>query len=66
MSSIAGIIMQTFSFNDDGNFNYNQVVPLDELYKFFSDTKQTRFKIIPFKVVLNESIIDSLIEIYIP
>jgi len=60
------IIMQTFSFTDNGNFNFNQKVNPDDFIKSFSNSQNNRFKLIPFRLVFTGTKIDSLFEIYIP
>lgn len=60
------LIMQTFAFNDDGNFKFNQKVNLTDFMKVFTDSKNIRYKMIPFRIVSTGTRIDSLFEIYIP
>jgi hypothetical protein len=60
------LIMQTFSFSNDGNFKFNQKVNLTDFMKVFTDSEKSRFKIIPFRIVSTGTKIDSLFEIYIP
>lgn len=60
------IIMQTFSFAEDGNFNFNEVVKLTDFVKVFDDAPINRFKSLPFRLVSTGTKIDSLFEIYIP
>ncbi len=62
----AEVIMQTFSFNNEGNFNFNQKVKLDELVEGFAKPDAERLKFSPFKISLNGNEILSLKEIYIP
>lgn len=66
MDSNSVLIMQTFSFSDDGNFNFNQKVKLTDFMNVFTDSTNNRYKIIPFRIVSTGTKIDSLIEIYIP
>jgi hypothetical protein len=65
-SDNAKIIMQTLSFNSDGNFNFNQTIGANELLKYFSKPESERLKFSPFKVVISNNKIISLEEIYIP
>jgi hypothetical protein len=60
------LIMQTFTFNDDGNFKFNQRVNLTDFMNVFTDSENSRFKMIPFRIVSTGTKIDSLIEIYVP
>jgi hypothetical protein len=60
------IIMQTFSFADDGNFNFNQSVKITDFIESFDGTPIIRIKSLPFKLVSTGTKVDSLIEIYIP
>lgn len=66
IESNVSVIMQTFSFNDDGNFNFNQKVNISELADTFKKAPIVRFKQIPFRVVSTGTKVDSLFEIYIP
>jgi hypothetical protein len=66
LHSNAGILMQTFSYSNEGNFEFNQALTLEELYKSYNDPQFLRLKSVPFKVVISGSKIDSLFEIYIP
>lgn len=60
------IVMQTFSFNNEGSFNFNQSIKLSELLQRIATSKNNQFKFSPFKVVLENNSIISLAEIYIP
>lgn len=60
------ILMQTFSFTGSGNFNFNEKVKPADFIKSFSNSQNSRFKLIPFKLVYTGTKIDSLFEIYIP
>ena len=62
----AKIIMQTFSFNNDGNFNFNQPVPLKILEGAIQKTGNKIFLLSPFKIKLESNKIVALTEIYIP
>ena len=60
------IVLQTFSFNDDGNFNFNQSVEINEVVKALREKKDNVFLHSPFRIkIANNKIID-LTEIYIP
>ena len=60
------LIMQTFSFSNDGNFKFNEKVKLTDFVNVFTDSVNNRFKMIPFRIVSTGIKIDSLFEIYIP
>jgi hypothetical protein len=60
------LIMQTFSFSNDGNFKFNEKVKLTDFVNVFTDSVNNRFKMIPFRIVSTGTKIDSLFEIYIP
>ncbi len=60
------IIMQTFSYSKEGNFNFNQAVTLDEFVQKCNTTEPKPFMFSPYKIVLNKSNIITLTEIYIP
>lgn len=66
LDSLSAIIMQTFSFNDEGNFNFNQKVKIAELVEAYKEKQMDKFNNIPFRIVSTGTIVDSLIEIYIP
>ena len=60
------IIMQTFSHNKEGNFNFNQIITLNELTDYFQKPEHERVMFSPFKITLVDSKVSSLREIYIP
>ena len=60
------IVMQTFSFDEEGNFNFNEIVKTSELIEAFEDSPIVRLKQLPFRIVTTGTKIDSLFEIYIP
>jgi hypothetical protein len=66
MDSNSVLILQTFSFNDDGNFKFNQKVNITDFVKVFTYSKNSRYKMLPFRIVTTGTRIDSLFEIYIP
>jgi len=66
IESNVSVIMQTFSFNDEGNFNFNQKVNISDLVNAFKETEVVRFKHLPFRIVSTGTKVDSLFEIYIP
>ena len=66
LPSNAGIMMQTFSYDHEGNFTFNQALTIEELYKSYNEPHFNRLKSVPFRVVINGAKIDSLLEIYIP
>lgn len=65
-SKTPAIVMQTLSYNAEGNFNFNQSIGLNELVEYFNKPESERLKFSPFKIKLNEKKIVSLEEIYIP
>ena len=60
------IILQTFSFNDDGNFNFNQSVKINEVVKALREKKDNIFPHSPFRIKIANNKIIALTEIYIP
>ena len=62
----AKIIMQTFSHNQEGNFNFNQIITINELEEFFQKSEHERLKFSPFRIALLDHKVSSLTEIYIP
>ena len=62
----AKIILQTFSFDKDGNFNFNQLVKLTELEDALKNKNKNLFLNSPFKVKIENNKIIALTEIYIP
>lgn len=60
------ITLQTFSFNENGNFNFNQQVPLETLKEVLQKKGDKIFLHSPFKIKLENNKIISLTEIYIP
>lgn len=66
ISDTALVIMQTFSYDNEGNFNFNQKIKLNELVELFKNPEGDRIKFSPFRLKLKNKIITSLTEIYIP
>lgn len=66
VADTVSIIMQTFSYDDEGNFNFNQIVQLSELIEFFKTSESERIKFTPFKIRKENNTITSLTQIYIP
>lgn len=66
LDSLSAIIMQTLSFNEEGNFNFNQKVKIAELVEAYKEKQMDRFNNIPFRIVSTGTKVDSLFEIYIP
>jgi len=60
------IILQTFSYSKEGNFNFNQAVTLGEFVKEYNNSEALPFKFSPYKILLNKDNVVALIEIYIP
>ncbi|MCP5061124.1 MAG: hypothetical protein GY936_01495 [Ignavibacteriae bacterium] len=65
-SKTPSIVMQTLSYNTEGNFNFNQSIGLNELLEYFKKPESERLKFSPFKIKLKGKEIVSLEEIYIP
>ena len=66
IADTAKIILQTFSFDNDGNFNFNQTVKLTELEDALKNKNDNLFLNSPFKIKLENNKIITLTEIYIP
>lgn len=66
LDSLSAIVMQTLSFNEEGNFNFNQKVKIAELVEAYKEKQMDRFNNIPFRIVSTGTKVDSLQEIYIP
>ncbi len=62
----AKIVMQTFSHDQEGSFNFNQAITIQELTEYFKTSEHDRLKFSPFRIVLTNKKISSLTEIYIP
>lgn len=62
----AVVFMQTFSYTDDGSFNTNQKISLNEFRGIFSFAYQRRFKYVPFVLITNNDKIIQISEQYIP
>lgn len=60
------IILQTFSYNNEGNFNFNQSVELNVLEEALQKNRNNIFLHSPFKIKIAENKIVTLTEIYIP
>ena len=60
------ITMQTFSYSNEGNFNFNQTISLNQFVKEFSKPEPLPFKFSVYKITIRGNKIDSLTEIYIP
>ncbi len=66
ISGKALVVMQTMDYDSDGNFKFNETIPLERLTEFYSKPESQRLKHEPFKVVLENDTIISIKEIYIP
>jgi hypothetical protein len=66
ISDSAKLILQTFSYDSQGNFNFNQSVGLNEIIKAFQESKNNIFLHSPFKIKIKNNQIIPLNEIYIP
>ena len=62
----AKIIMQTFSFSNNGNYNFNQIIQLKTLEEAIQKKGDKIFLHSPFRIKLENNKIVSLTEIYIP
>ncbi len=66
ISDSVKIIMQKYSYDLEGNYNFGQSIKLTDLLKAVEKSKQARFLLSPYEIeILNNKII-SLKEIYIP
>ena len=66
VSNDATIIMQTFSYDNDGNFNFNEKVKLSDFLKLYTEKEYNRFKQIPFIIQVTNNEITDIQEQYIP
>ncbi len=62
----ANIIMQTFSYDDEGNYNFNQSIKLTELIERLPTLQENGLANTPFKIAIRNNQIISLTEIYLP
>ncbi len=62
----AKIILQTFSYDSTGNFNFDQSVKLNDIVKALQKNKNNIFLHSPFKIELADNKVIGLTEIYIP
>lgn len=62
----AKIILQTFSYDSSGNFNFDQSVKLSEIVKVLQKNKNSIFLHSPFKIEIADNKVAGLTEIYIP
>ncbi len=62
----AKIILQTFSYDSTGNFNFDQPVKLNDIVKALQKNKNNIFLHSPFKIELADNKVIGLTEIYIP
>lgn len=62
----AKIILQTFSYDSSGNFNFNQSVKLNEIVETLKKNKDKVILHSPFRIGIDNNQIISLTEIYIP
>ena len=66
ISDSVKIIMQKYSYDLEGNYNFGQSIKLTDLLKAVEKSKQARFLLSPYEIeILNNKIV-SLKEIYIP
>ena len=66
LTNSSKIIMQTFSYSKEGNFNFNESVTYDEFVKEYNHSAHKSFQLSPYKIVLKNKNIIALTEIYIP
>jgi hypothetical protein len=60
------IVFQTLSYDSTGNFNFNEKLDYETFDNLVSSKEMERFRNIPFKFQINDGIILSIKEIYIP
>ncbi len=60
------IVMQTFSYDKEGNFNFNEKVELKKFLEKFQNPNPFPWKHSPYQVTIINKKITSLREIYIP
>ena len=66
ISDTANVVMQTLSYNQSGNYNFNEKIPTSKFISLLNDKEYQRFKFKPYKFhILNNEIV-SIKEIYIP
>jgi hypothetical protein len=66
ISDSVKIVMQKYSYDDEGNYKFGQSIKLNDLLKAVEKPKKARFLSSPYEIeILNNKII-SLKEIYIP
>jgi len=66
ISDSVDITMQTLSYDDYGNFKFNEKVSLNNLIKIYNMPDMGRYKQTPFRITLSNDQITSITEIYIP
>ena len=66
VSDTAEVMMQTYSYNQTGNYNFNQKIPVSKFITLLSDKNFERFKFKLYKFhILNNEIV-SIKEKYLP
>ncbi len=66
LSDSVKVILQTFSYDAEGNYNFKQSITLKDLLSKIENSKQARFLKSPYEVKIINNKIISLTEIYIP
>ncbi len=64
VSDTVQIFMQTFDYDDDGNYKINQKIMLEQLIQALN--REERYKFIPFDIVIKGDEIVKITEKYIP
>jgi hypothetical protein len=66
VSDTTKVIMQTFSYNENGNYNFNEKIQISKFLNILSSKEFKRFKIKPYKFHIVNNEITSIAEIYLP
>jgi hypothetical protein len=66
ISDTAKVVMQTLSYNNMGNYNFNEKIQISRFLKLLNNKeyKRLKFKLYKFQIINNE--ITSIEEIYLP
>ena len=66
ISKNASVIMQTASYDAEGNFNFNEAFKINGLVELFANSENERMKFVPFRIKILDNNITAINEIYIP
>ena len=66
VSDTTKVIMQTFSYSETGNYNFNEKIQISKFLKILSSKEFKRFKFKPYKFHIVNNKITSIEEIYLP